>query len=210
MLQSFKNTLESIKKFIFSLRRNSPEDWVIFILSKWTKTLYQNNLNHITFFFTLFKGYTVNSLYSGHGRDLKLVSSVARVRNSGSLFQSNFCNSFLLGIYLLSVLSGCPQGKSWLYISFSVIRHSHISHNAPCLPIFCITFVFHFSWLLQPSTEKLRTMLMQNFGGKIRCIMGNVESANNTKDNFLWVPEKVNFKFDRNCENADKILFCEI
>ena len=30
--------------------------------------------------------YTVNSLYSGHGRDLKLVSSVARVRNSGSLF----------------------------------------------------------------------------------------------------------------------------
>ena len=56
-------------------------------------------------------------------------------------------------------------------------------------------------------------MLMQNFGGgggQIRCIMGNVESANNTKDNFLWVPEKVNFKFDRNCENADKILFCEI
>ena len=40
--------------------------------------------------------------------------------------------------------------------------------------------------------------------------MGNLESANNTKDNFLWVPEKVNFKFDRNCENADKILFCEI
>ena len=29
---------------------------------------------------------TVNSLYSGHRRDLKLVSSVARVRNSGSLF----------------------------------------------------------------------------------------------------------------------------
>ena len=52
--------------------------------------------------------YTVNSLYSGHCRDLKLVSSVARVRNSGSLFQSNVCNSFLPGIYLLSVLSGCP------------------------------------------------------------------------------------------------------
>ena len=52
--------------------------------------------------------YTVNSLYSGHYRDLKLVSSVARVRNSGSLFQSNVCNLFLPGIYLLSVLSGCP------------------------------------------------------------------------------------------------------
>ena len=51
---------------------------------------------------------TVNSLYSGHSRDLKLVSSVARVRNSGSLFQSNVCNLFLPGIYLLSVLSRCP------------------------------------------------------------------------------------------------------
>ena len=50
----------------------------------------------------------VNSLYSGHCRDLKLVSFVARVRNSGSLFQSNVCNLFLPGIYLLSVLSGCP------------------------------------------------------------------------------------------------------
>ena len=38
---------------------------------------------------------TVNSLYSGHCRDLKLVSSVARVRNRGSLFPSNVCNLFL-------------------------------------------------------------------------------------------------------------------
>ena len=28
-----------------------------------------------------------------------------------------------------------------------------------------ITFVFHFSWVLQPSQEKLKTMLMQNFEG---------------------------------------------
>ena len=61
---------------------------------------------------------TVNSLYSGQCssvvwcRDLKLVSFVARVRNSGSFFQSNVCNLFLPGIYLLSVLSGCPQGES--------------------------------------------------------------------------------------------------
>ena len=41
---------------------------------------------------------TVNSLYSGHCRDLKLVSSLARVRNSGSLFQSNVCNLFFPGI----------------------------------------------------------------------------------------------------------------
>ena len=32
----------------------------------------------------------------------------ARVRNSGSLFQSNICNSFLPGIQLLSILQGCP------------------------------------------------------------------------------------------------------
>ena len=29
-----------------------------------------------------------------------------------------------------------------------------------CLPKFCITFVFHFFWVLQPSQEKLKAMLM--------------------------------------------------
>ena len=46
-----------------------------------------------------------------------------------------------------------------------------------CPPKFCTTFVFHFSWVLQPSQEKLKTMLMQNFGGQIRCIMGEVQVA---------------------------------
>ena len=41
----------------------------------------------------------------------------------------------------------------------------------------CITCVFHFFWVSQPSQEKLKTMLMQKFGGQIRCIMGNVEVA---------------------------------
>ena len=41
---------------------------------------------------------TVNSLYSGHCRDLELVSSLARVCKSGSLFQSNISNIFLQGI----------------------------------------------------------------------------------------------------------------
>ena len=44
-----------------------------------------------------------------------------------------------------------------------------------CTPKFCITFVFHFSWVVQPSQEKLKTMLLQNFGGQIRCIMGFVQ-----------------------------------
>ena len=34
-------------------------------------------------------------------------------------------------------------------------------------PKFCITFVFHFHWVLQLPEEKLKTMLVQNFGGKI-------------------------------------------
>ena len=42
--------------------------------------------------------YTVNSLYSGHCRDLEVVSSLARVRNSESLFQSSVCKLFLPGI----------------------------------------------------------------------------------------------------------------
>ena len=44
------------------------------------------------------------------------------------------------------------------------IRHLQISYNTPCLsPNFCITFVFHFSWVLQPSQEKLKTMFIQRF-----------------------------------------------
>ena len=41
----------------------------------------------------------------------------------------------------------------------------------------CTTFVFHFPWVLQPSQEKPKTMLMQHFGGQTRCIMGDVQVA---------------------------------
>ena len=47
-----------------------------------------------------------------------------------------------------------------------------------CPPKVCITFDFHNSWVLQPSQEKLKTMLMQNFGGQIRCIFWDVHVAN--------------------------------
>ena len=50
-----------------------------------------------------------------------------------------------------------------------------------CPPKFCITFVFHFSWVLQLSQEKLKT-----FGGQIRCIMGNVEVTHNWR--IPWAP----------------------
>ena len=59
------------------------------------------------------------------------------------------------------------------------MRHLHIYYNAPYLlsPKSNVTSVFHFSWVLQPSQEKLKTMLMQNFGWQIRCIMGDVYVA---------------------------------
>ena len=57
-------------------------------------------------------------------------------------------------------------------------RYIYATCTSPiCPPNFCINFVFHFSWVLQPSQEKLKTMLMQNFGGQIRCIMRDVQVA---------------------------------
>ena len=45
--------------------------------------------------------------------------------------------------------------------------------------IFSVTYVLHFSCVLRPSQEKLKTMLMQNVGGQIQIgfIMGKVEVA---------------------------------
>ena len=46
-----------------------------------------------------------------------------------------------------------------------------------CPPKFCITFVFHFPWVVKLFQEKLQTTLMQNFGGQMKCIMGDVQVA---------------------------------
>ena len=55
---------------------------------------------------------TLHSLYSRHHRDLKLLSLLARVRNSGSLLRSNICNSFLAEIS---------------YSLYGVVRHNGVS-----------------------------------------------------------------------------------
>ena len=47
-----------------------------------------------------------------------------------------------------------------------------------CLPKLCITFVFNFPWVLQWPQEKKKTMLMQNYGGQTRCIMGDMQTTN--------------------------------
>ena len=66
-----------------------------------------------------------------------------------------------------------------IVLNLNYIRHLHIYYNAPYLlsPKFSITSVFHFPRVLQPSQEKLKTMLMQNFGGQMRCFMGDVQVA---------------------------------
>ena len=50
-------------------------------------------------------------------------------------------------------------------------------HLIPPAQILHYQVAFHFSWVLQPSQEKLKTMLMQDFGEQIRSIMGKVEVA---------------------------------
>ena len=55
-------------------------------------------------------------------------------------------------------------------LTFPIMHHI-------CPPKFCITFVFHFSWVLHPFQEKFKTNRVQNFGEQRRCIMGNVEVA---------------------------------
>ena len=46
-----------------------------------------------------------------------------------------------------------------------------------CPPKFCITLVFHFSWVLQLSQEKLKTVLMQEFGGAKKVHYGKCGSG---------------------------------
>ena len=46
-----------------------------------------------------------------------------------------------------------------------------------CPPRFCINIVFNSSWDGCNTHEKWKTKVVQNLGGQIRCIMGNVEVA---------------------------------
>ena len=75
------------------------------------------------------------------------------------------------------VTCSCAFSSIWSRLSVFAICTSPIILLF-CPPKFCITFVFHFSWVLQPSQEKLKTMLLQNFGRQTRCILGYVQVAN--------------------------------
>ena len=66
-------------------------------------------------------------------------------------------------------------------------------------PKFCITFVFHFSWVLQLSQEKLKTMLMQIFGGANKVHYGRCASGVGTFSTH---------KLTRQSNRTPIVLFC--
>ena len=68
-------------------------------------------------------GHTVKSPYKGHCGDLELLSSLARVRNSGSLFQPNICTFFCLGF------SCCPYYRGVRYSEVSARRELTVLHG---------------------------------------------------------------------------------
>ena len=81
-----------------------------------------------------------------------------------------------------TLTSAIPVQRSNQYQLASQLGAGHLTGSFHIMHLispakFCIAFVFHISWVLQLSQEKLKTMLMQNFEGQIRCIMGNVEVA---------------------------------
>ena len=69
------------------------------------------------------------------------------------------------GLYLGCVcVCVCGEGGLGLYAT-STFPIMHLI----CPPKFCITFFFYFSCVLQPSQEKLQTILRWNFEGLVRC-----------------------------------------
>ena len=64
-----------------------------------------------------------------------------------------------------------PIRRSILSALILLIRHFHISHNAPYLPPtppqkkFCISIVFNFSWDGCNTRERWKTKVMQEWGG---------------------------------------------
>ena len=75
-----------------------------------------------------------------------------------------------------------PQQKSYLFginLLFAICTYHRI--HRVCPPNFCITLVFYSSWVSEWCKEKLKTILMQNFGGQTRCIMGGMHTVNSQR-----------------------------
>ena len=110
-------------------------------------------------------------------------SLVQLLLNSGILKAFSFLWRLLFyAKVVVATHSRCVTWLSnvWLWTDYCVAtfscllckRHLRISQNALYLPPkFCITF---FSFLLSITAVLSITMLMQNFGWQIRCIMGDI------------------------------------
>ena len=79
------------------------------------------------------------------------------------------------------LLKGAPSLVTNLTKKFAISTCTSPIIHLICPSKFCTSFVFHFSWVLQPSQEEFKAMRMQHFGGQMRCIMGDVQVAN------IWV-----------------------
>ena len=82
------------------------------------------------------------------------------------------CVSFLLIAFALLRLFALM----WHFSCFGKVAKFRVGHGHGLAQ--GLAQVFHFSWVLEQSQEKLKTMLIQNLGGQISCIMGDVQVAN--------------------------------
>ena len=84
---------------------------------------------------------------------------------TNKIYKNNLLSifGFLINLFVLDQLFAVGWIGLVVRVLFATCTSS-IMHLI-CPPKFCITFVFHFSWVLQPFQEKLKTMLLQNFGG---------------------------------------------
>ena len=78
------------------------------------------------------------------------------------------------------------MAKTIAFVTFSLISLIRIVYLAICKsPIvhlvcprkFCVSIPFYFSWDHCNTQEESKTKVMQSFGGKTRCLMGDVQMA---------------------------------
>ena len=66
-----------------------------------------------------------------------------------------------------------PNGPIWP-VQLQTLVIGHLKNTIilfVCLPKFCTSIVFIFSWDDSKSQEKMKAMFMQNFGGQAKSIM---------------------------------------
>ena len=110
--------------------------------------------------------FSITSPSADFGRLRKTSDFFGRLRTSSGIFGNDRVISKNPSTRRIKI-SRLYVRKSWhVYTCIYKIFHLHIAiRHFICPPKFCITFAFHFSWVLQPPQEKLKTMLVQNLKG---------------------------------------------